>query len=93
MSLDRIPPAWRLPEGVNASLWEYTHTARLAEEEDAYFRDHPLFATDARVVDAHFTEPRRSLTSAAAPAGMRFASPGGGFPSWRWSSRRQCSFA
>ena len=33
MNFDRIPPAWRLPEGVNASLWEYTHTPRLAEEE------------------------------------------------------------
>jgi SAM-dependent methyltransferase len=57
MSLDRIPPAWRLPQGVNASLWEYTHTPRLAEEEDAYFRGHPLFHTDARVLGERFTEP------------------------------------
>jgi SAM-dependent methyltransferase len=57
MSLDRIPPAWRLPEGVNASLWEYTQTSRLAEEEDDYFRDHPLFATDAHALDERFTAP------------------------------------
>jgi SAM-dependent methyltransferase len=57
MSLDRIPPAWRLPEGVNSALWEYTQTSRLAEEEDDYFRDHPLFAADARALDARFTTP------------------------------------
>jgi SAM-dependent methyltransferase len=57
MSFDQIPPAWRLPEGVNAALWQYAHTPRLAEEEDAYFRDHPLFATDARAVDERFTQP------------------------------------
>jgi SAM-dependent methyltransferase len=57
MSLDRIPPAWRLPEGVNASLWQYTQTSRLAAEEDAYFRDHPLFATDAKFLDTRFLVP------------------------------------
>ena len=51
------PPDWRLPEGVNASLWRYAHTPRLAEEEDAYFQDHPLFKADARTLDARFTEP------------------------------------
>src|SRR3954453_17508166 len=58
MSLDRIPPAWRLPEGVNASLWEYTQSPRLAVEEDDYFRDHPLFEADARALDDRFTRPR-----------------------------------
>src|SRR3954451_4845755 len=57
MSLDRIPPAWQLPEGVNAALWEYTQTSRLAEEEDDYFRDHPLFGADARAIESRFTEP------------------------------------
>jgi SAM-dependent methyltransferase len=57
MSFDSIPPAWRLPEGVNAALWQYTQTPRLAEEEDAYFRDHPLFAADAQAVDERFTAP------------------------------------
>jgi SAM-dependent methyltransferase len=42
---------------VNASLWEYTQTTRLAEEEDEYFRDHPLFEADARALDARFTIP------------------------------------
>jgi SAM-dependent methyltransferase len=57
MGLDRIPPAWRLPEGVNASLWEYTQAQRLADEEEDYFRDHPLFAADAPLLDERFTEP------------------------------------
>ena len=38
MSARRPPPAWRLPQGVNAPLWEYANTPRLAAEEDA-FRD------------------------------------------------------
>lgn len=53
----RVPPAWRLPEGVNASLWQYANSPRLAHEEDAYFRDHPLFAADTLALDARFTEP------------------------------------
>ena len=53
------PPSWRLPVGVNASLWQYAHTRRLAEEEDDYFRNHPLFWRDAIEVDARFTEPGR----------------------------------
>jgi len=80
MSLDRIPPAWRLPEGVNASLWEYTHTPRLADEEDAYFRGHPLFETDARVLDERFTEPGPlvDLGCGTGRHALRFA--GRGFP-------------
>ncbi len=80
MSLDRIPPAWRLPEGVNAALWEYTHTPRLAEEEDAYFRGHPLFEADAQAVDARFTEPAPlvDLGSGTGRHALRFA--GRGFP-------------
>jgi SAM-dependent methyltransferase len=57
MSFDRTPPAWRLPAGVNSALWQYTQTPRLAEEEDDYFRDHPLFAADSEIVDARFTVP------------------------------------
>ena len=55
----RVPPAWRLPDGVDGPLWEYTHTSRLAAEEDAYFADHPLFHADERAVDARFVEPGR----------------------------------
>jgi len=51
------PPLWRLPEGVNPSLWEYTHTDRLADEEDTYFQGHPLFRADAAALDARFLEP------------------------------------
>ena len=51
------PPAWRLPEGVNASLWHYTHSERLAIDEDDYFRGHTLFRADARALDARFSEP------------------------------------
>lgn len=52
-----VPPPWRLPQGVNSSLWQYAHTTRLAEDEDDYFRDHPLFQTDARLLDARFVKP------------------------------------
>src|SRR5262245_59868682 len=52
-----IPPTWRLPDGVNAALWEYVHNPRLAEEEDDYFAGHPLFRADAGALDARFVEP------------------------------------
>ncbi len=61
MDFTRVPPAWRLPEGVDAPLWEYTHTPRLAAEEDAYFAEHPLFRADERVLDERFTRPGRLI--------------------------------
>ena len=54
---DVAPPPWKMPEGVNASLWHYAHSRRLAEDEDAYFRDHPLFAVDGRLLFERFTDP------------------------------------
>jgi SAM-dependent methyltransferase len=57
----RMPPAWRLPEGVDPPLWQYTHTPRLAAEEDAYFADHPLFRVDARTLDERFANPGRLI--------------------------------
>lgn len=51
------PPPWQLPPGVNASLWEYAHTPRLAAEENDYFAGHPLFVADAHALDARFTRP------------------------------------
>jgi SAM-dependent methyltransferase len=42
---------------VNAPLWRYTHEPRLAEDEDIYFRGHPLFETDARILAERFAEP------------------------------------
>jgi ubiquinone/menaquinone biosynthesis C-methylase UbiE len=59
MSAFRVPPAWRLPEGVDAPLWQYTHTPRLAAEEDAYFVDHPLLQADAHALDQRFVVPGR----------------------------------
>jgi ubiquinone/menaquinone biosynthesis C-methylase UbiE len=53
------PPAWRLPEGVNPSLWEYAHTPRLATEEDEYFDGHPLFRADSEALSRRFVEPGR----------------------------------
>jgi SAM-dependent methyltransferase len=55
------PPSWQLPPGVNASLWTYTRSARLAETEGSYFRDHPLFATDARLILERFSPPGRLI--------------------------------
>jgi SAM-dependent methyltransferase len=41
-----VPPAWRMPEGVDRALWAYTHEPRLAEDEESYFAGHPLLAAD-----------------------------------------------
>ena len=56
-SHERTPPAWRLPEGVDAPLWQYASTARIADEEDAYFAGHPLFAVDARLLADWLLDP------------------------------------
>jgi SAM-dependent methyltransferase len=63
---------------VNASLWEYTQTTRLAEEEDEYFRDHPLFEADARALDARFTitGPLVDLGCGVGRNALRFARRG-----------------
>ena len=80
MNIHRVPPAWRLPEGVNAPLWEYVHTPRLAVEEDAYFAGHPLFAADAQDPRRTIRRPRAgSWTWAAARGGTRSGSPARGF--------------
>jgi SAM-dependent methyltransferase len=78
MSFDRIPPAWRLPEGVNSSLWEYTQSSRLAEDEEDFFREHPLFVADARALDARFTVPGRlvDLGCGTGRSALRFARRG-----------------
>src|SRR5262245_20425824 len=59
MSLTRIPAAWRLPEGVDAALWQYTHTPRLAADEDAYFEGHALFRADEQILAKRFAVPGR----------------------------------
>jgi SAM-dependent methyltransferase len=73
-----MPPAWRLPEGVDAALWQYTHTPRLAAEEDAYFAGHPLFQADARALDDRFLVPGRlvDLGCGAGRHAIRFARRG-----------------
>jgi SAM-dependent methyltransferase len=78
MSLTRVPPAWRLPDGVDGPLWEYTHTSRLAAEEDAYFAEHPLFKADERALDQRFVEPGRlvDLGCGAGRHALRFAARG-----------------
>jgi SAM-dependent methyltransferase len=59
MNVTRIPPAWRLPAGVDAALWQYTHTPRLAADEDAYFEGHALFRADDKILAERFTVPGR----------------------------------
>ncbi len=78
MNIHRVPPPWRLPEGVNVPLWEYVHTPRLAVEEDAYFAGHPLFEADAKILDDRFVTPGRlvDLGCGAGRHAIRFASRG-----------------
>jgi ubiquinone/menaquinone biosynthesis C-methylase UbiE len=78
MNIHRVPPPWRLPEGVNGPLWEYLHTPRLAAEEDAYFAGHPLFAADARMLEERFVVPGRlvDLGTGAGRHALRFAARG-----------------
>ncbi len=78
MNFTRIPPAWLLPVGVDGPLWEYTHTSRLAAEEDAYFADHPLFEADARALERQFREPGRlvDLGCGAGRHSLSFAARG-----------------
>jgi SAM-dependent methyltransferase len=78
MSGFRVPPSWQLPDGVDAPLWQYTHTPRLAAEEDAYFSDHPLFRVDARILDERFVNPGRlvDLGCGAGRHAIRFATRG-----------------
>jgi SAM-dependent methyltransferase len=61
MNFTRIPPAWRLPDGVDAPLWQYTHTPRLAADEDAYFEGHALFQADEQMLLERFTVPGRLI--------------------------------
>ena len=72
------PPAWQLPDGVDAPLWRYTHTPRLALEEDEYFDGHPLFARDAEVIVQRFarTGTLVDLGCGAGRHALRFARRG-----------------
>jgi SAM-dependent methyltransferase len=63
---------------VNASLWQYAHTRRLADEEDAFFENHPLFEADSRALDARFVErgPLVDLGCGTGRHALRFAARG-----------------
>lgn len=51
------PASWKLPEGVDTALWHYIRSTRLAESEDDYFHQHPLFEADARILKERFVKP------------------------------------
>lgn len=72
------PPAWNMPAGVDAPLWRYAHTPRLAEDEDDYFAGHPLFRADAEALDVRFVAPGPlvDLGCGAGRHAVRFASKG-----------------
>jgi SAM-dependent methyltransferase len=67
-----------MPQGVDAPLWHYAHTPRLADDEDEYFRGHPLFEADARALDERLTEPGPliDLGCGAGRLALRFARKG-----------------
>jgi len=53
-SSGKFAPARRrlLPEGVDTSLWSYATSDRLADEETAFFADHPLCAVDLAWIES-----------------------------------------
>lgn len=50
-------PTWQLPPGVSRGLWDYVHTAHIAEDYDDYFAFNSLFDTDGAVLQRHFARP------------------------------------
>ncbi|GIW87439.1 MAG: SAM-dependent methyltransferase [Isosphaeraceae bacterium] len=51
------PPDWCLPTGVDAPLWAYAHSERLALEDDGYFAGHPLLNADLDYVLSRLRPP------------------------------------
>lgn len=51
------PADWQLPPGVRRSLWEYAHSAEIAEDYDGYFSENSLFRFDLEVLNRHLAEP------------------------------------
>ncbi len=80
MSGANPPPAWRLPTGVDAALWRYANTPRLAADEDAYFAGHPLFEADARALAARFTAPGPVVDLGCGAGRHSLGFAGRGFP-------------
>jgi len=62
MTESPVPPTWKLPRGVNASLWQYAHTPRLADEEDGYFDGHLSSGPIAGWWTSGSANPARSST-------------------------------
>ncbi|MCA9248164.1 MAG: methyltransferase domain-containing protein [Planctomycetales bacterium] len=48
------PPNWRLPRGVPRGLWDYFHSAHIAEDYDDYFAFNSLFEMDGAVLAREF---------------------------------------
>ncbi|MEW4567918.1 methyltransferase domain-containing protein [Tautonia sp. JC769] len=46
---------------MNPALWEYTNSARLAQEEEAYFTEDPLTQADEAILHDTFREPCRLI--------------------------------
>jgi SAM-dependent methyltransferase len=55
------PPRWKLPTGVDSALWSYTQSERIAEEENAFFKDDPLCRLDLAEILARWRPPGRIL--------------------------------
>lgn len=53
----RSLPSWPLPPGVSRSVWEYAHTAHIAEDYDDFFACNRLFELDQEVVARHIRPP------------------------------------
>lgn len=74
-----LPPEWLLPEGVDAPLWTYAHTARLAESEDSYFAGHALQAADGAMLRARFRTPGRLIDLGCGAGRLSLLFAGEGF--------------
>jgi SAM-dependent methyltransferase len=50
-------PDWRLPPGVDRSLWEYAQAEHIAADYDEYFAHNSLFDFDLAVLERYFARP------------------------------------
>lgn len=59
--MNRVPPDWQLPPGVDRGLWAYTHSDELAANYDASLAGTPLLDADLRAAARLFDSPGRLL--------------------------------